>query len=238
MKTQQRSGFSRHFRRLLFAGAAVLWVAPLAAEVPQVSVRISVGAVAIHEDQSELHLASGKPGGGGEPNWQTVALNDLTVGESFDYRGPATLGFYAAPAAGSRLIAQVDLGASAKSVLLVFIPDASTGGYRIIPINDDEFKFASYYFQNLSHHAVAIDLGGKKRILNPGGKAVEAAVPGEDQEVKIHASINGNPRLIKATSWRLDAGQRELVFFHTPPGSELVRAKHLFSTQTIGGAGE
>ena len=33
--------------------------------------------------------------------------------------------------------------------------------------------------------------------------------------------------LIKSSSWRLDAGQREMVFFYTPPGTTRVLAKHL-----------
>jgi hypothetical protein len=218
---------------MLLAAAFLLHAGTSAAEVPQTTIRISVGALAIQDDLGELHLAGGTPGDGRKSEWRTVALNELTVGESIDYRGPATLGFYAAPVAGSRQVATVDLPTSATSVLLVFIPEAATGGYRVLPIPDSEFGFGSYYFHNLSQHAVAIDLAGRKRILNPGDKAVERAAPGEDQEVKIHASINGTPRLIKATSWRLDAGQRELVFFHTPPGSNLVRTKHLISSQSI-----
>lgn len=238
MTTQHQWILCRTFKRLLLPAAAAICVIPSPAEVPQVSVRISVGAVAIHDDQSELHLAGGEPGDGRDAAWQKVALNELTVGEPIDYRGPSTLAFFAAPVAGSKQIAKVDLGVSAKSVLLVFVPDAATGGYRIIPIHDGEFQFGSYYFQNLSRHAVAIELGGQKRILNPGAKAIQAAVPGEDQEVKIHASIEGKPRLIKATSWRLDASQRELVFFHTPPGTQLVRTKHLVSTQVLADAAE
>jgi hypothetical protein len=49
--------------------------------------------------------------------------------------------------------------------------------------------------------------------------------------VKIHASINNAARLIKSTSWRLDADQRELVFFYQAPGSATVLSKHLMSNK-------
>ena len=47
----------------------------------------------------------------------------------------------------------------------------------------------------------------------------------------LERTVNGKAVLIKSTSWRLDANQREMVFFHTPPGTGRVLAKHLLSTR-------
>jgi hypothetical protein len=213
---------------------------PLAAQQAGdgIKLRFSVCAVALSGELSELHLPLAKATGAKPTAWLKVPLNETTVGAPMEYRGPAALRFFAAPGEGTKPVATMTVATTAKSILLVFLPDPATGGYKVIPVDDAEFVFGSYYFHNLSPHAVAIDLGGRKQVLKPGGKAVMAVPPAEDQEVKIHASINGAARLIKSTSWRIDADQRELVFFYTPPGGEMVLTKHLMSSKVATPAGK
>ncbi|MCF7732490.1 MAG: hypothetical protein K9N23_12435 [Akkermansiaceae bacterium] len=180
-----------------------------------------------------MHLPLAKASGNRQAAWLKVSLNVFTVGTSVAYKGPAALRFFDSPSEEAKQVAAVTVAGTAKSILLVFIPDPGTGGYKVIQVDDADFAFGSYYFQNLSSHTVVIDLAGQKQILKPGAKAVLAARAGENQHVKIHASINGAARLIKSTSWRIDADQRELVFFYTPPGVETVLTKHLVSSKAL-----
>lgn len=213
--------------------AVVIASPAMAAE--NIKLRFSACAIALAEDQSELHLPLGTGSGPGDMSWLKVGLNELTVGDDLEYTGPATLRFYATPETENKPVASITLEPASGSLLLVFLPDQASGGYKIIPITDAGFPYGSYFFQNLSPHPVAIALGEKQQVLRPGESKVQAASPGQDEEVKIHASINGNSRLIKSSSWRLDAGQRELVFFHSPPGSSIVSTKHVVSTKPEAG---
>lgn len=219
MKTLQR--FSVHF------GLSCVAISIAAADPIKRS--FAACAIALNDDISELYLPLGPTSVEGESEWLKVPLNELTVGAPLEYHGPANLRFFANPAADAKPVATINLAASTSSMLLVFLPNPVGDGYRIIAIADSDFPFGSYYFQNLSPHPVAVDLDGKKHLLDPGKSAVEPASPDDDQEVRIHASIQGKTRLIKSTSWRLDAEQRELVFFHTPPGSGRVATKHILS---------
>jgi hypothetical protein len=216
---------------ILVAGA----IASPAMAAENIKLRFSACAIALAEDQSELHLPLGTGSSPGAISWMKVGLNELTVGDEIEYTGPATLQFYATPDPAGKPLASITLEPASGSLLLVFLPDQASGGYKIIPIPDAGFPYGSYFFQNLSPHPVAIVLGEKQQVLRPGENKVQTANAGQDEEVKIHASINGNSRLIKSSSWRLDAGQRELVFFHSPPGSSIVSTKHVVSTQPEAG---
>ena len=231
--------FNRRLAHLVGACFMVLNL-PLTAQQAGdgVKIRFSVCAVALSGELSELHLPLAKSPGAKPTDWLKVPLNETTVGASMEYQGPAALRFFATSGEGAKPAATVTVATTAKSILLVFLPDPDTGGYKVIQVDDAEFAFGSYYFHNLSPHAVAIELGGRKEVLKPGAKAVVAAPPAEDQQVKIHASINGAARLIKSTSWRIDADQRELVFFYTPPGGEMVLTKHLMSSKVAAPAGK
>jgi hypothetical protein len=212
----------------LFCSATALAIAD------PVKLSFSACAVAIVDDSSELNLPLSTSSDGRVTEWLKVPLNELTVGEPLQYRGPAAMRFYAKPDADAKPIASINLSTNSSSVLLVFLPNPAGDGYRIIPVADSTFPYGSYYFQNLSANPVAIDLGGNKHVLKPGESAIQSTRPGEDEEVRIHASIRGNARLIKSTSWRLDATQRELVFFYTRPGTEMVTTKHVMSIKPSG----
>lgn len=223
--------------RFRFIQLTLVWLTALCltlhAQAPddRVNLRFSACALAINGELSEVHLPLAKAAGAKATEWLKVPLNEITVGQPLAYHGSSKLTFFAKQVEGEKPVATVTVAATAKSILLVFLPDSATAGYKVIQVNDADFAFGSYYLQNLSPHAIAIDLAGRKQILPPGAKAIMAVPAAEDQQVKIHASINNTARLIKSTSWRLDADQRELVFFYQPPGSATVLSKHLMSNK-------
>lgn len=224
--------FPRHFPRVLLLLTAALACAPATrAADDTIHAKFTVCAVAICGELAKLQIPLPQPAKATRQPWLEVPLNELNTSATFDYKGPPAVRFFATANAATKPVATATLPAGGDSLVLVMVPNPTNDGYRVIVVADAEFAFGSYYLQNLSPHPVAVDLGGKKQILVPAAKAVMPGGGGADQDVKIYASINGQQRLIKSSSWRLDANQREMVFFHTPPGTEQVVSKHIVSMQ-------
>lgn len=193
--------------------------------------KFTICAIAVCDNLATLQIPLPGPSKAASQPWLEVPLNELSTSETFDYKGPPTVRFFATTDTTAKPVAAVTLPTGAASLLLVLLPNATNDGYRVIVVPDSDFAFGSYYLQNLSSFPVAVDLGGKKQALPPGAKAVMPGGGGKDLDIKIHASINGRTRLIRSTSWRIDSNQRELIFFHSPPGTDRVMTKHIVSTK-------
>lgn len=216
---------------LLWLSATLIAVPTTRAADEPIHAKFTICALAICGELATLQVPLPAPSKAARQPWLEVPLNELSTSKSFDYHGPPSVRFFATADPAAKPVAAATLPSGGASLLLVMVPNATNDGYRVIVVPDAEFTFGSYYLQNLSTYPVAVDLGGSKQVLAPGAKTVMPGGGGEDRDVKIHASIKRQPRLIKSTSWRLDSNQRELVFFHSPPGTDQVVTKHIVSMQ-------
>lgn len=203
--------------------------AGLSAQEAGQKIRIAVCATDIVAALPTLHLASGGNNAAKTPTWLDIPLNVFTLSQPIEYEGARTLNFLAATTAEAKPVASIDLPGDAMSYLLVFVPNAESNGYRVLPIVDADFPYGSYFLVNCSAFQVAVNIASQKKILPPGGKATLAGANGQPQDVLIHASIHEQARLVRSTSWQLAANQREVVLFYKPPGSDLVRSKHFMA---------
>ena len=194
------------------------------------SVRLSFGAVGLLDNLATLHLAAGADADGQPTEWLQVRLNQHTISQPIDYSGPLQLRFFSTESTAEPPVAATTVDGTAESLLLVFVPD-DNNRYRIVQVNDDRFAFGSYYFHNLSPHPVALEVGDHRSALRPGEQTIVRAAAAASQLVRIYSRIDDQQRLIRSSTWRLEPGQRELIFFHTPPGTNLVQARHLISAR-------
>ncbi|MBN8458358.1 MAG: hypothetical protein J0M04_11040 [Verrucomicrobia bacterium] len=194
-----------------------------------VSVSVSVATLAISGDIAEVRTPLANEAGTGGGKWLDMKLNENSLTGPYRYHGAPVLRLYGLQDPPGKPLAEAKLPEGSANLILVLLPNP--GGYRALAIPESEAPEGSFFVMNFSPFPVAVELAGKREILKPGGRASMPGGRGEDQEVRIHAVINGKPALVRSTSWRLDANQREMVFFHTPPGTGRVAAKHILSTR-------
>ncbi len=203
--------------------------AGLSAQEAGKKIRFAACATDIVAELQTLHLASGGNSAAKAATWLDIPLNVFTLSQPIEYEGPRTLNFLAAATAEAKPVASIELPGDARSYLLVFVPNAESSGYRVLPIVDADIPYGSYFLVNCSMFQVAVNIDNQKKVLPPGGKASFAGANGQPQDVRIHASIHEQARLLRSTRWQLDANQREVVLFYGQPGSDLVRSKHFMA---------
>jgi len=203
--------------------------AGLAAQEAGKKIRLAACATDIVADLQTLHLASGGNHAAKTATWLDIPLNVFTLSQPIEYEGPRTLNFLAAATADAKPVASIELPGDARSYMLVFVPNVESSGYRVIPIVEADFPYGSYFLVNCSMFPVAVNIANQKKVLPPGGRANFAGANGQPQDVRIHASIHEQARLVRSTSWQLNANQREVVLFYNQPGSDQVRSKHFMA---------
>jgi hypothetical protein len=193
-----------------------------------VRVTFTVATLALTGDLAEMRVPLASAGAAAGRRWLDVKLNENGFTGPYQYHGVRLLRFYGRQDPPGEALAEAKLPEGVTKLILVLFPKA--GGYSAIAVPEAESPEGSFFLMNTSPFPVSIELAGRREILKPGGRASMAGGRGADQEVRIHAVVDGKATLIRSTSWRLDANQREMVFFHTPPGTTHVVAKHLMAT--------
>lgn len=226
--------FSRTLRPFTLAGWLVgcaLATAPLRAVAAddRIGVSFSVATLAISGDLSEARAPLDSAGSANSAGWLEVKLNENSLTGPYRYHGPPLLRLYGMRNPPGQPLAETRLAEGSANLILVLLP--KPGGYQALAIPEAEAPDGSFFLMNFSPFPVAVELAARREVIKPGSRVSLPGGQGKDQDVRIHASVNGKAVLIKSTSWRLDADQREMVFFHTPPGTGRVLAKHLLSTR-------
>ena len=107
----------------------------------------------------------------------------------------------------------VKVGESTK-VLLLFFP--AKDGYRAMPIPDGEAGYGSFVLINTTPSNLACQVDGAKPVVVKPGLRINIPAPGgKPVQVKLAAELKqGGSKLIRTSSWQIDANQREFVIVH------------------------
>ncbi len=208
-----------------------LSVSPLAAQIEEKSWSIRVAALDIVKDHHTLWLRTAV---GKEPI--EIPLNTRVFSLPIEHKGVAALEFFATAADASAKEALAPLATTtlkSTASLIIFSPSADLEKYQAFTTSEADFPYGSFRLVNFSQATVQAEIAGKTTLLKPSASesirvsATENAIP-----VRILALAEGTPaRVVRQTSWSVNATQRELVLFFPNPDNGLVRLRHFVDTK-------
>jgi hypothetical protein len=104
--------------------------------------------------------------------------------------------------------------ANTTRMLVLFFPVKD--GYQAMWIPDDEAGYGSFVVINTTPSNLMCQVdGAKPAVVKPGERSVIPAPGGKPVQVKLAAVLKeGGAKLIRTSSWQLDANQREFVIVH------------------------
>lgn len=110
-------------------------------------------------------------------------------------------------------LTSVKVGATPR-MLILFFPVKD--GYKAMRIPDDEAGYGSFVLINTTPSDLMCQVdGAKPAVVKPGQRSVIPAPGGKPVLVKLAAVLKeGGAKLIRTSSWQLDANQREFVIVH------------------------
>lgn len=208
-----------------------LSIAPLVAQSEEKSWSIRVAALDIVKDHHTLWLRTAV---GKEP--MEIPLNTRVFSLPIEHKGAATLEFFATAADAMAKEAPAPLATTtlkSTASLMIFSPSADLEKYQVFTTAEADFPYGSFRLVNFSQATVQAEIAGKTTQLKPSIAETIRVSPTENAiPVRILALAEGTPaRVVRQTSWSVNANQRELVLFFPNPDNGLVRLRHFVDTK-------